>query len=216
LDKSEVRVPIKTIDDFKGLRIRAIGDMAPLLKKCGATPIACPGPEVYTSLERGLFDAAVCCGDWCFNAWKIYEGVKGGYYIKGFDFNPCAGMVVINKNSFNQLPKDVKQIFEDLKWEMPAVIYEHVESPAVLEYFAAKFKRFGIKYSTLPPSEREKMLAFAKELHDAWKERYKQDGAPEFYDVYQKANEEAMRKYPNGIYKERPLPSYIKEVLEKL
>jgi TRAP-type C4-dicarboxylate transport system substrate-binding protein len=210
------KVPIKTVDDFKGLRIRAIGDMAPLFRKFGATPISCPAPEIYTSLERGLFDAAVCCGDWCFDAWRIHEGVKGGYYIQGFDMCPCVGVGVISKNSYNKLPKDLQQIVEDLKWEMSAVNYEHLESPAVLEYFAAKFKRFGIKYSTFPPAERAKMLTFAKELHDAWKERYKQAGAPEFFDAYQKANQEAVKKYPNGIYKERPLPSYIKEVLEKL
>jgi TRAP-type C4-dicarboxylate transport system substrate-binding protein len=210
------RKPIRNMDDFKGLRIRALGDMGPLFRKFGATPISCPAPEVYTSLERGLFDATVCCGDWCFYSWRHYEALKGGHYILGFDLNPCPSMVVIGKNSFNKLPEDLKKIFEDLKWEIAAATYEHMESPAVSKSFAAKFKSYGIQYSTLPSSEREKMLVFAKELHDAWKERYKQDGAAEFYDAYQKANEEAMRKYPNGIYKERPLPSYIKEIMEKL
>jgi TRAP-type C4-dicarboxylate transport system substrate-binding protein len=75
------RKPIRTIDDFKGLKIRALGDQAALFKKLGAVPVSVTAPEIYTALERGLFDAVPGCGEWWFSNWKVFDACKGGYYI---------------------------------------------------------------------------------------------------------------------------------------
>ena len=44
--------------DFKGMRIRSLGQQGKAMAKLGAVPTSVPAPEVYTSLDRGLLDAA--------------------------------------------------------------------------------------------------------------------------------------------------------------
>ena len=53
--------PIKTIDDFKGLKVRTPqGMIAEILTKLGASIVVLPGGEVYSALDKGVVDAA----DW--------------------------------------------------------------------------------------------------------------------------------------------------------
>jgi TRAP-type C4-dicarboxylate transport system substrate-binding protein len=51
--------PIRTVADFKGVKIRSPeGLAAEVFKRAGASPVAIPFSEVYTSLEKGIVDAA--------------------------------------------------------------------------------------------------------------------------------------------------------------
>jgi TRAP-type mannitol/chloroaromatic compound transport system substrate-binding protein len=53
------KVALRTIDDFKGLKIRTLpGLTTDLFKLLGAEPIALPGSEVYSALDTGVVDAA--------------------------------------------------------------------------------------------------------------------------------------------------------------
>lgn len=53
------KVPIKTVEDFKGVKIRSPeGLAAEVFKRAGASPVSLPFSEVYTSLEKGIVDAA--------------------------------------------------------------------------------------------------------------------------------------------------------------
>jgi TRAP-type C4-dicarboxylate transport system substrate-binding protein len=53
------KVPIKGIADFKGKKVRSPEGLASeVFSRVGATPVALPGSEVYTSLEKGIIDAA--------------------------------------------------------------------------------------------------------------------------------------------------------------
>lgn len=61
-EKSEAfvsKVPIRGVDDLKGLKIRAPeGLAADVFRRAGATPVSLPGSEVYTALEKNIIDAA--------------------------------------------------------------------------------------------------------------------------------------------------------------
>ena len=48
----------KSVDDFKGMRVRALAGIGAAMKKIGAIPTSVDATEVYTSLERGTVDAA--------------------------------------------------------------------------------------------------------------------------------------------------------------
>jgi TRAP-type C4-dicarboxylate transport system substrate-binding protein len=53
------KVPIKGVADFKGKKIRSPeGLAAEVFRRVGATPVALPGSEVYTALEKGIIDGA--------------------------------------------------------------------------------------------------------------------------------------------------------------
>jgi TRAP-type mannitol/chloroaromatic compound transport system substrate-binding protein len=50
--------PLKTVEDFKGLKIRTAGAWAIILKDyMGASPVVLPAGEIFTSLERQIIDA---------------------------------------------------------------------------------------------------------------------------------------------------------------
>jgi TRAP-type C4-dicarboxylate transport system substrate-binding protein len=210
------RKPIRTIDDFKGLKIRVMGDQAALFKKLGAIPVSVTAPEIYTALERGLFDAVPGCGEWWFANWKVYDACKGGYYIEGLDINPAGVNFMVNKKSYDALPPDMKKIMEDLKWEISAIVHQYHDSKEVTEYFKNKFKAADIKFSTFPPAEREKMVAHGPAIWDDWKKRNKSAGSYEFFDAFMKEKDKVLKEYPNGIYKEKPLPAEVRKILEKL
>ena len=51
--------PIKSVEDLQGLKLRTPeGMVSNVFEKAGATPVNLPGSEVYTSLEKGVIDAA--------------------------------------------------------------------------------------------------------------------------------------------------------------
>ncbi|HED4458377.1 TRAP transporter substrate-binding protein [Pasteurella multocida] len=53
------KVKIANTEDFKGIKIRApSGPIQKLFARLGAAPVGLPGSEIYTSLEKGIIDAA--------------------------------------------------------------------------------------------------------------------------------------------------------------
>jgi hypothetical protein len=60
------------------------------------------------------------------------------------------------------------------------------------------------------------MAAHGPAIWDGWKERYKDAGAHEFFDAFMEAKQKVMREYPDGIYKEKPVPPDVKKILNKL
>jgi TRAP-type C4-dicarboxylate transport system substrate-binding protein len=53
------RVPIKTVEDLRGVKIRSPeGLIAQVFAAAGASPVNLPSSEVYTSLDKGVIDAA--------------------------------------------------------------------------------------------------------------------------------------------------------------
>jgi len=207
--------PLKTIDDLKGLKIRTIGDQSTLFKPMGAVPVSITAPDAYMALERGLCDAVAGCGDFFYYDFRIYEACKNGYFVNDMDFSVAVSFWLVNKDSYNALPRDIQEILESLQWETAGLFQEILSAPEADNAYRDKFKEMGINIINFPPEERKKMLPFAKPIWDAWKERNKAAGGPAFFDAYMKANERVLKEYPNGIYRERPLPSWISKVLPK-
>lgn len=51
------RKAIRTLDDFRGIKLRTSGAWAEIASRLGASTVILPGPEVYPALERGVVDA---------------------------------------------------------------------------------------------------------------------------------------------------------------
>jgi len=65
--------PPKTIADFDGMRVRAIGGIGGAMKALGAVPTSVDATEVYTSMERGTVDAASFPSTYAHGSYKTYE-----------------------------------------------------------------------------------------------------------------------------------------------
>jgi tripartite ATP-independent transporter DctP family solute receptor len=97
---------VRTIDDMKGLKIRAL--QSPLtidsLKAVGASPTPLPYGEIYTGIQQGVIDGSdLDLGT--IELGKFYEVAK--YYTKvgyiGFPF-----LILMNKNKFDSYPASIQ------------------------------------------------------------------------------------------------------------
>jgi TRAP-type C4-dicarboxylate transport system substrate-binding protein len=55
--------PVRTLADFRGLRLRAPVELTSVLKELGADPVNMPMGEVYSALAKGVIDGVVAPAD---------------------------------------------------------------------------------------------------------------------------------------------------------
>src|SRR3546814_11010090 len=66
----------KELEDWQGMRVRALGGTGQAMVKLGAVPTTVPAPEVYTGIERGLSPAAACPFIYLPGAYQIHQVPK--------------------------------------------------------------------------------------------------------------------------------------------
>lgn len=105
--------PPKSIEDFKGKRLRALGGMGQAAKAIGAIPTTVPAPETYTALQRGTVDAIGFPFSYSFAAYKLDE-VSDWYTV-----NLAAGNVncimAQRNDAYDALPEQYKTIMDENK-----------------------------------------------------------------------------------------------------
>ena len=104
-------VPIRTLDDIKGLKIRAPEDLSPVWDALGADVLTIPGAEVYTALSTGLIEAS----DWGSPAMNLRMGYAEicPYYSKPGDYYGSTVLdLFTSMDNWNSLPDDLKKILE--------------------------------------------------------------------------------------------------------
>jgi len=109
------RVPIKTLDDLKGLRMRSFGPFLSLFKELGCGLVRLPSPEVYDALERGAVD---CTTVYLSHGLGFrYQEVVKYVNITNLGHNVGAPFVM-NLETWNSLPADIQKIINTINREM--------------------------------------------------------------------------------------------------
>ncbi len=177
---SSTKVPIKTLADVKGLRIWGTGwNETEVVKAIGGVPVNVPPGERYTALERGVADATV--DD--FNAiwaWKVHEVTK--YRTDGLRFNMRSTPWIMNVDSYNKLPADLKTIFDKVTDPMEMsrtanLAYEkwQEETNVLLKEWD---KKAGNEWYVVPDAERGAWLEKIKLVQDTWVNQLEAKGLP--------------------------------------
>lgn len=100
--------PINSVEDFKGLKIRAPGAYGKFLRNLGASPASMSWSEIYTSLATGVIDGSIGSNLIDHRDGNHAEVAKYMYRL------PIAGAqtlpVVVNTREWNKLPKDLQAI----------------------------------------------------------------------------------------------------------
>src|SRR4030042_2273044 len=170
----------KTMDDFKGVKIRATGGaLAPeQLKLLGAVPVTMPVTEVYLNFQKGVMDAVV--GNWELTIFtKLYE--VGQYYT----YVPVNGFVIsslINKAKWNSLPQDIQQIINKQSglWRSEELGYQQFDSAFDRAKKLIKDKGFQMTEYIVSPEEMQKWIKVsAYPLWDKWVKDNTAKGHPE-------------------------------------
>ncbi|MBA7564818.1 Solute-binding protein [subsurface metagenome] len=107
--------PIRTLEDLEGLTIRAPGLAGEVIAALGATPVPTPMPEVYEAISKGEIDGESSNFETLF-AFKFAEVCNYTTSIWQITF-PYPFYLVMNQDSYNNLPDDIKEIFDTLVGE---------------------------------------------------------------------------------------------------
>lgn len=105
-------VPINGVDDLKGIKMRAPeGMVQEVFAAAGASPVNLPGSEVYTSLEKGVIDAADYTVFSTNHAQGMHEFAVYPLY-PGFHSMPVID-VSMNKAIYDDLPAELQNILNE-------------------------------------------------------------------------------------------------------
>ena len=110
-----VSKPVRTLEDLKGLKIRAVGQMSDVIKALGGLPVPLQMPDVYDALLRGVIDG-VTVDLSTLKYWKFAEVTK---YVTA-DWQLGTGITfywVMNKNKWNALSPDFQKVLTEVASE---------------------------------------------------------------------------------------------------
>lgn len=185
--------PVRTLEDLKGMQIRATGLTANYMSALGAVPVSIPMPEAYEALSRGVCDGTI-------NAWdslvsfKVIEAVD---YVTMTEFLYCAPMLtVMNLDTWNSLPPDIQAAIEKRSEEQTAI-----DAKAEAEQALDNIKRImdlGKEIILLTEEEEARWKEAVKPAIDAAIQEREAKGLParEFYDELVRLAEQYNPDYP--------------------
>lgn len=110
------RKEMKSIKDYKGLKMRIPGLGGKVIAKAGGTVVLLPGGEIFTSLERGVIDATEWVGPLHDLRMGFYKAAKYYYYPGWHEPGTCLE-VIFNKKAYEALPKDLQAILDAVAME---------------------------------------------------------------------------------------------------
>lgn len=96
------RNEIKTVDDFKGLKIRFFGLGARVMQKLGASTQLLAPSDIYPALERGVIDAAEFSFPSIDYRIGFYQVAKH-YYFPGWHNQSAVGEFLVNLKEYGKL-----------------------------------------------------------------------------------------------------------------
>jgi len=107
--------PVRTLEDLKGLKIRATGTTARIVSALGAAPVAMPMSDSYDALSRGVTQGIVCPTE-SLQGWKLGEVIKYSTQDYGAAYS-VTFFVVMNRAKWNSLPAEAQKAIEQLNAE---------------------------------------------------------------------------------------------------
>jgi TRAP-type transport system periplasmic protein len=168
---------VRTLDDIKGLTIRASGQQsADMLKALGATPILMPMTDLYTAMQKGTVDGCVALYE-ASMSFKLQEVSK---YVTEINLSTVNDGWTVNKDSWNKLPANIQQMI-DFNGPMGCDYVQDLNTKAfaIGETTGLKLlKDAGVEIIKLSPDEMAKWRAATNSLTQAWISQANAKGAP--------------------------------------
>lgn len=169
-----VKKPIRSMEDFKGQKMRTANpSISKALTLWGAVPVAQPITETYQALQLGVLDGSVLPYEGLV-VFKLNEVIK---YSTIGDLYTMPMMIVMNKASWDGLPKNVQDLIDSttgLKMSSEAgKAFDDAEVP-----FRDICLKKGIEEITLDPAEVTKMKEITMPLRNEWIKEMEEKGLP--------------------------------------
>ncbi|MFW6324613.1 MAG: TRAP transporter substrate-binding protein, partial [Desulfovibrionales bacterium] len=156
--------PVKTLEDLKGMKIRATGNSGKLIGALGGTPVAMSMPDSYQSIRKGIVDGGIYPVE-TNKGWKMAEVVD--YMTESYPVAyTTTFFVVMNKDRWNSLSEEAQKAITEISAEW---IPKHgrvwdESDKAGREYFLDQ----GGQIIPLPTREADRWKERAQSLVDAY------------------------------------------------
>ena len=153
--------PINTLDDIKGLKIRAAGLSMDLWEKLGASVVLLTGGEVLPALQRGMIDATEFLE-------PSFDYTMGLHEVCKYRFGPPIHMsnnifqLLIKTKSWEALPDDLKTIVE--KAAMAATFQGYADFWQSSIEYNTKIEEYGTITNKLSKADQEKARKLGMEI----------------------------------------------------
>lgn len=166
--------PLQTLADFKGMRLRALGGLADVIRLFGGVPTSFPSPENYSNIERGVVDG-VGLAYYAIASSRIHE--IADWYTKGFAFPSPSSMVGIGSKAFEALPPQYQTLLIAVGPKAARVQIDGLDE--IEAKSEAEFKAKGVKTIVIAPEVRQELLERAAQpVFDKWVQEITAKGYP--------------------------------------
>lgn len=178
------KTPIKTLDDFKGKKIRYASITNKFfLEALGAVPLLVPPQEAQDALAKGVVDGA----GFPHEAGFAYDLVSVSPYSVDPPLASATFAMVMNPAKYNSLPSDLRAILDKESGVAGAMNFGKAWQD--FEKFARDTEvKKGLQIITLSPADVAKMKALAKPIVENALAAQEKAGHParEFFAAYTK------------------------------
>ena len=103
------RSEIKSVNDFKGIKMRIPGIGAEIVNLLGGTAVNMPAGEIMPALQQGVIDAAEWVGPWVDKISGFHKIAKY-YYGPGIHEPGTANELIVDLSKWLSLPQNLKEI----------------------------------------------------------------------------------------------------------
>lgn len=189
-----VKGPIRTLADFKGLKLRApTRQTNKFLAALGATPVGMPVPQVSEALSKGVIDGAML-------PWEVVPAVKVHELVKFHtETDPSsralyttAFIFAMNKAKYDSLPPDLKKVIDANSGADASAWVGKVWDDSAVGARNLAVKR-GNQFNTIPAAELKNWQRAGQVVYDSWLKEVSAKG----YDgkALLKSAQDLIRKY---------------------
>ena len=167
----EGNVKIESLKDLNGVKIAVdVREELEAFKLLGAVPVIVAGGDKYVSLQTNVVASSTQNYNGS-NTWKTYEVTK--YITENVDISYRNCPTIINLNTYNKLPANIKKIFDEVSdgatmSKRTAQAYDQSNAKYRTEIEAYHVKKGDPAIFKLPDSEKTKWREAIKPVIDTW------------------------------------------------
>jgi TRAP-type transport system periplasmic protein len=132
---------------FSGMKVRATVSYIPVIQNMGGSPVNMPGGEVYSSLEKGVVDAAPWARTGILD-WKWNEVTK---FVVQPDFGVVYNWIFVNRSKWDSLNAETKGFLTAAAAKTEKEVLVEMEKLSIEEL--KKLQESGLKVTTMNANE---------------------------------------------------------------
>lgn len=162
-----------SIEDFQGMRLRALGGVGKLMKAVGAVPTSVTASETYQAIDSGTVNAAGFAPH-AHLAFRVSE--VSDWWTKNLNPGTVHCPVVVNIDRYNALPEEFKTALNE---SVDPALQHYLDTYAkVYEKWWPELDNRGITQIEFSADELNAFAEKAGPIHAAWIEEQTKNGLP--------------------------------------